>query len=78
MAHRALDVGIDLLGYGTGWARVEAGAHFPGDVLAGIALGNFVSGVFDRAFFESGTARHVAVSVAPVPRGFELELAWQY
>lgn len=26
---------------GTAWARVESGAHFPTDVLAGAALGNF-------------------------------------
>ncbi|HEU4626696.1 MAG TPA: phosphatase PAP2 family protein [Steroidobacteraceae bacterium] len=77
-ARRVLDVGVDLLGYGTGWARVEAGAHFPADVLAGIALGNYVAGVFDRAFFESGMPNPVSVSVEPVPRGFELELEWRY
>jgi membrane-associated phospholipid phosphatase len=29
--------------YGTAWARVEAGAHYPSDVLAGAALGNFTA-----------------------------------
>ncbi|MCY1555222.1 hypothetical protein D9M68_918600 [compost metagenome] len=29
---------------GTGWARVHTGAHFPLDVLAGLALG-LVSGL---------------------------------
>lgn len=27
----------------TGWARIEAGKHFPSDVLAGAALGRFVT-----------------------------------
>jgi undecaprenyl-diphosphatase len=27
------------LALGTGWARVHCGAHFPLDVLAGLALG---------------------------------------
>jgi hypothetical protein len=25
------------------WARIEAGEHFPSDVLAGAAIGNFVT-----------------------------------
>lgn len=32
---------LSLLPYATGWARVEAEKHFPSDVLAGIAIGNF-------------------------------------
>lgn len=33
------------LAWGTAWARVEAGKHFPSDILAGLALGNFVAEV---------------------------------
>lgn len=43
---RALDLGLRAtvtgLAAATGWARVEAGVHYPSDVLAGAALGNFV------------------------------------
>jgi len=33
------------LAWGTAWARVEAGQHYPSDVLAGLALGHFVARV---------------------------------
>ena len=32
-----------LTSTGTAWARVEAGAHYPSDILAGAALGNFTT-----------------------------------
>jgi membrane-associated phospholipid phosphatase len=35
---------------GTAWARVEAGQHYPTDVLAGAALGNFVAILIHDAF----------------------------
>jgi len=34
----------------TGWARVEAGVHYPSDVLVGYALGNFIGIFFNNAF----------------------------
>lgn len=37
-------------GAATAWARVEAGEHYPSDVLAGAALGNFISLVIHDAF----------------------------
>ena len=40
-ARTALDVGLGAMTLGTGWARVEAGMHYPSDVLAGMALGRF-------------------------------------
>jgi PAP2 superfamily protein len=69
----ALDIGLDALTIGTGWARVEAGAHFPSDVLVGMALGNFVSRFFDAAFFEHDSASALAFSFEPLPRGGELQ-----
>lgn len=39
-------------GYSTAWARVEAGEHYPTDVLAGAALGNFVALFIYDAFFD--------------------------
>jgi hypothetical protein len=34
----------------TGWARVEAGVHYPSDVLAGAALGSFLAGFVHDGF----------------------------
>ena len=65
----ALDVGLDALTVGTAWARVEAGAHFPSDTLAGIALGNFVSRFFDEAFLAAAGEQHTSVTVTPSRRG---------
>ena len=35
---------------GTAWARVEAGVHYPSDVLAGAALGNFIAAFIHDGF----------------------------
>lgn len=47
---RSLDIGLDALTIGTGWARIEAGVHFPSDALVGMALGNFIGSFVNRAF----------------------------
>jgi membrane-associated phospholipid phosphatase len=75
---RTLDVGLDALTVGTGWARIEAGAHFPSDTLFSMALGNFVSGFFDRAFLEPHSSPDVAWNVRPVTRGIELQFELRY
>lgn len=45
-----LDVSLYTVTIATSWARVEAGAHFPSDVLFGMALGNFFGSFFNDAF----------------------------
>lgn len=61
--NRAATVGFDVLAYGTAWARVESGYHYPADTLAGIALGNFFADFFERAFL--GTDLHSSFAVTP-------------
>lgn len=46
------DVGLDAVTLGTAWARVEAGVHYPSDVLVGMALGRFVGTWFNDAFLD--------------------------
>jgi len=67
---RALDFGLTALTYGTAWARVEAGFHFPSDTLVGISLGTFNGAFFNDAFLglEPQSSR-LAFSVAPLPGG---------
>lgn len=74
-SRRTLDLGLDALTVGTAWARVEAGAHFPADTLAAMALGSFVSRFADEAFLGIGPARHVAWMLAPLRGGVELQWA---
>jgi hypothetical protein len=65
---RGLRIGITALAAGTAWARVEGGKHYPSDVLAGAALGNFLGtwihdaflGTDPRAGLEVRVGRHEA------------------
>lgn len=45
-----LDVGLHALTFGTSWARIEAGWHYPADTLFSMALGNFLASFFHDAF----------------------------
>jgi membrane-associated phospholipid phosphatase len=72
---RVLDFGLDALTYGTAWARVEAGFHFPSDTLVGMSLGNFNGAFFNDAFLglEPQSPR-LGFSVVPLPRGAALQV----
>ena len=69
-ARRAADLGIDVTVIGTAWARVEAGAHFPSDVLAGMALGNFLAHFATEAFLDPGSSS--SITLTPVDGGAQL------
>jgi membrane-associated phospholipid phosphatase len=53
------------LAAGTAWARVEAQKHFPSDILAGAALGNFVASFVHDAFLGLPDDRRLALAVTP-------------
>lgn len=65
------DIGLGSLAAATCWSRVEAGKHYPSDVLVGASLGYFISAFANDAFLgnNSGsplratldTSRHGAV-----------------
>jgi membrane-associated phospholipid phosphatase len=59
-ARRAAGIAVDATVIGTAWARVEAGAHFPSDVLAGVALGNYLARFTTDAFFDPGARESIA------------------
>jgi membrane-associated phospholipid phosphatase len=58
-----------LMGTGVAWARVEAGAHFPSDVLAGAAIGNFLSVTVHDAFLNLPKDKGYGFSVSPLKGG---------
>jgi membrane-associated phospholipid phosphatase len=58
----AADVATDAVVFGTAWARVEAGAHYPSDVLAGIAIGNFFARFVTAAFLDMGARESVSLA----------------
>jgi len=45
-----MQVGNIVAASAVGWARVEAGEHYPSDVLAGAALGHFLTSFICKAF----------------------------
>jgi membrane-associated phospholipid phosphatase len=67
-AREALDVGLQAINFGTAWARVEGGWHYPSDTLVSIAIGNFCGMFFNDAFMGLDTSRQ-RVSFAPLPGG---------
>ncbi len=73
-ARATLQWGTTFLAAATAYARVEAGVHYPTDVLAGAALGNFLSRWLYNAFI--GTP--LSVAVAPVDSGAQLTVGWNF
>lgn len=61
----------------TAWARVEAGAHYPADVLFAAGATNFVVGFVQDAFLGLEQPRLV-VSRGPEDEGWGLGLAWGF
>ena len=74
---RLLDFGLDALTVSTGWARVEAGAHFPSDTLFSVALGNFFGLLFSDAFLGLQEQPRTALTVTATAAG-GVALQWQW
>lgn len=68
--HPAVRIASRVLHGGTAWARIEAGKHYPTDVLAGSALGNLLAVTMDRAV-RDGT--EVEISLSPSREGFSFQ-----
>ncbi|MDD3603839.1 MAG: phosphatase PAP2 family protein [Kiritimatiellae bacterium] len=73
----SLQGATDIAAVGTGWARLEAGVHYPSDVLAGAALGYFLSAFLHDAFLgesEDG----VMLQVVPAEDQVEVQASWRF
>ncbi len=64
-----LQIGNLLLATGVGWARVEAGSHYPSDVLVGAALGHFLSAFIYDAFIGLPEHERLGLYVSPSKHG---------
>ena len=62
-----IEVALDGVGALAAWARVEAGAHYPTDVLAGAALAAYVTRVVDELFLDP--RGHVQATATLEPSG---------
>jgi hypothetical protein len=72
------DIGIVSLAAGTCWARVEAKAHYPSDVLAGYALGHFFSAFLNDAFLGLDNRKAPQLTLEPSRKGLWVGLSWRY
>ncbi len=73
-----LNTGFKALAVGTSWARVEANAHFPSDVLAGYALGHFISSFIHDAFLGLDQNDDFMITALTTKDAFSLAFRWRY
>lgn len=78
IAEIASDIGLGVIAAGTAWARVEAKEHYPSDVLAGIAIGHFLSAFVNDAFLGIDESRGITPEADLSRDGFHLNVAWHY
>ena len=71
----AIRVGLYTFASASAWARIEAAKHFPSDVLAGAAIGNFFAGTAN-AFL--GAGEKITVSYVPTHDGGEFRIQWLF
>ena len=73
-----LQIGNTVLASGVAWARVEARKHYPSDVLAGAALGHFLTAFIHDAFLNLPEDGSVDFSIYPMKGGAGLELCFRF
>ena len=72
------NIGILGIAAGTCWARVEAKAHYPSDVLAGYALGHFISAFINDAFLGIDNEKAPRVTLESSRNYVRIGLSWHY
>ena len=72
----SLTIGFRTLAAGTAWARVEAGKHYPTDVLVGAALGNFVAIFLNDAVL--GHDRNKSLQLNLNPKEPHMFFLWRF
>jgi PAP2 superfamily protein len=77
-ARNSLKVGNFAMASATAWARVEAGRHFPADVLAGAALGNFITTFIHDAFLNLPEDTPLGFYLEPSLSGVTAAVSWSF
>ncbi len=73
-----IQVGNFVLATADAWARIEGKKHFPSDVLAGAALGHFLTAFIHDAFLGLPESKGFAVSITPARGGAIGLLSFSY
>jgi membrane-associated phospholipid phosphatase len=74
----ALDVGNWLLASATGWARIEADAHWLSDVFPGAAIGYFFGAFLHDGFMGLPEEKPAQANVLPLQRGAMVMLSFTF
>jgi hypothetical protein len=74
----AIKAGNLVLASGVAWARVEAQRHYPSDVLAGAALGHFLTAFIHDAFMNLPEDSDAEFAVFAGDNGAGIELALRF
>jgi hypothetical protein len=77
-AKQSLPIGNLVLASGVAWARVEGERHFPSDVLAGAALGHFLSAFIHDAVLGLPDTFSVGVALFPEQHGGMVHLSFGF
>ena len=72
----ALKTSFRAMAWGTAWARVEGGRHYPSDVLFGAALGNFVAIFVHNAFLPADSRTRVTAVISRREVSFSVALSF--
>ena len=72
----ALKTSFRALAWGTAWARVEGGRHYPSDVLFGAALGNFVAIFVRDAFLPADPKTRITAVISRREVSFSVALSF--
>ncbi len=78
VADIALRTGLGITAAGAAWARVEAGAHYPTDVLVGAALGNFIACFLHDAFLGLPDSVRLTAFVEPGAGEYAVGLTFSF
>jgi membrane-associated phospholipid phosphatase len=73
-----LQLGNIVVSTFTAWARVEAQKHYPSDVLAGAALGYFLTAFIDDAFLGLPEDMRFGIVVIPLKGGAKAEMSFRF
>ena len=71
-------LGFETITVGMAWARVEAQQHYPSDVLAGMALGYFVSAFFNDAFLGVDRSEDITLTIEPTTESAVVRMYWAF
>jgi hypothetical protein len=73
-----LDIALHTVMFGVAWERVEAGVHYPSDVLAGMAMAYFIGTFINDTFMGLGLVKETTPVMGFTPDGYVLGISMRF